>query len=221
MRAATRELIDGPVESHRELEQNFRDIERFNRYFGGRAVRRAVAKKRPQTIADVGCGTADIARALLRDARSRRETLGVTCIDANAAILALARTRSGTTANIEFVLSDGRQLPLADGAVDIAMCNLTLHHCDPPEAIALLRELRRVSKIGPLVSDLRRCSGAWIGATLASTIFSTNRLTRHDAPLSARRAYTIPEALELAQEAGWQRAAARKASFFRFLLTDD
>jgi len=39
-------------------------------------------------------------------------------------------------------------------------------------------------------------------------LFTRNRLTRHDAPMSARRAYTKEEAAGLAREAGWQKPQA-------------
>ncbi len=53
----------------------------------------------------------------------------------------------------------------------------------------LLRELRRVARLTPLVCDLRRSAVA-LAATWLWSRTSRNRLTRHDAPLSVRRAYT-------------------------------
>ncbi len=220
LRAAGRELLDDTVESIGELEENFRDIEKANRFLGGlSAVGSATRSLGPRTIVDVGCGSADTAHALAREARAKSKDLRVTCVDASADVLQIARRRHGDPA-LTFVLGNGAALPFEDASFDVAMCNLTLHHCDPPAAVALLRELRRVARITPLVTDLRRSRLAWAGASLLVSIFTQNRLTRHDAPLSVLRAYTPREALQLARDAGWSNPRIRLAPFYRMVLTD-
>ncbi|HEY8312832.1 MAG TPA: methyltransferase domain-containing protein [Candidatus Baltobacteraceae bacterium] len=220
MRASGRELIDAPVESRSELEGSLRDIEAANRWLGGAApVRARIREWRPQRLLDVGTGSADIPRALLEDARRDQRPLVVTCLDSNVQMLGIARARSGCDAAITFELGDGTSLPFADGAFDVAMSNLTLHHIDPEPAVAFLRELRRVGRI-PLVTDLYRSFPTLAGAWLFSRLVSNNRLTRNDAPLSARRAYTAREALALARAAGWRSPTVRHAPFFRMVLFD-
>lgn len=220
LRAARRELLDDPVDSIDELEDNFRDIERANRYLGGlRAVRDAVTELSPQTILDVGCGSGDAGAMLVREARAARKEVRVTCLDANDEVLRIAQRRHPDTA-LSYVRGDGAHLPFADREFDVAMCNLTLHHCDPVSAVSLLRELRRVSRLSPLVTDLKRSRAAWLGATLMTALFTRNRLTRHDAPLSVLRAYSPVEALQLAREAGWKNPRVRSTPFFRMVLTD-
>ena len=221
LRAAGRELLDDPVESIGELEENFRDIERANRFLGGlTAVRAALRSLEPETIVDVGCGSGDIGYALVRDARRRGRTLRVTCLDASPDVLEIARRRSQDDGALSFVRGDGSMLPFEDASFDVVMCNLTLHHCDPRLAQTLLRELRRVARITPLVTDLRRSRVAWAGASILAALFTRNRLTRHDAPLSVLRAYTPPEALQLAREAGWRNPRVTLAPFYRMVLTD-
>jgi len=84
----------------------------------------------------------------------------------------------------------------------------------------LLRELRRVARTTPIVCDLARSRAAYAGTWLVTRL-SRNRLTRHDAPLSVRRAYTPDEALALARDAGWRGARVRREPFFRMTLTDE
>ncbi len=221
MRATGRELLDGPVTSLRELKENFNDIETANRLLGGvRAVRDAVFALSPKTLLDVGTGSADIPRALIGEAQSRGQDLRITCVDRSPDVLAIAQERAGAQAQISFVRSDGETLPFPDGTFDIAMCNLTLHHCDPPQAIALLQELRRVSRVTPLVTDLRRSRVAWFFAWVLARLFSRNRLSRHDAPLSVLRAYTPVEALDLARRAGWRKPFIHCSRFYRMVLAD-
>jgi Tfp pilus assembly protein FimT len=54
-----------------------------------------------------------------------------------------------------------------------------------------------------------------------SRLFTRNRLTRHDAPLSARRAYTRAEAVALAQRAGWRAPRTESFRLIRMVLRDD
>jgi len=220
LRAAGRELLDDTVESIGELEENFRDIEKANRYLGGlSAVGSAVRSRHPVTVLDVGCGSADVAHFLVREARAARKAMSVTCLDLNAEVLQIARERHSDPA-LSFVLGNGGALPYEDASFDVVMCNLTLHHCDPSAAVLLLGELRRVARTAPVVTDLRRSRVAWAGAWLLSAIFTRNRLTRHDAPLSVLRAYTPREAVELARQAGWRNPHVRLTPFFRMVLTD-
>jgi len=220
LRAAGRELLDDTVESIGELEENFRDIERANRWLGGlAAVDFAMRALRPQTILDVGCGSADTAHFLARQARSAGRTVRITCLDVHPDVLAIAQKRHADP-DLRFVVGDGASLPFEDATFDVAMCNLTLHHCDPPAAVALLGELRRVARAAPVVTDLRRSRVAWAGAALMVSIFTRNRLTRHDAPLSVLRAYAPREALELAREAGWKNPQVRRTPFYRMVICD-
>jgi len=222
-RTVARELMDGPVDDVGELEGNLRDIAFANARLGGtapllHALRRLDAPR--VELLDVGSGAGDGALALLRDASRRGLELRVTCLDHSEQMLALARKTAGDQPALSFVRADGGALPFGDGAFDVVICTLALHHFEPAGARALLRELRRVARIVPVVCDLRRSALAFAATWLWSRT-SRNRLTRHDAPLSVRRAYTPAEALALARDAGWRAPHVRREPFFRMTLTDD
>ncbi|HZT13783.1 MAG TPA: methyltransferase domain-containing protein [Candidatus Baltobacteraceae bacterium] len=215
------ELIDAPVESREELRQSFSDIALANRWFGGiSAARLLLDRMQARRVLDVGCGTGDIARALRKEALRGGRDVSFTCLDSNPELLALGRAQCGSDPGITFVEGNGLALPFDDGSFDAAMCNLTLHHFDPPAAVRLLRELRRVSRLSPAVTDLRRSVAAWAAAYAFTRLFTRNRLTRHDGPLSARRAYTVPEAVELARLAGWTQPVAHTFGIIRMVLYD-
>ena len=221
-RATASELLDDPGVDPRELEGNFDDIERANRWFGGVApVMREVFRRDGEWLLDVGCGSADIPRALLRAARRRGRRLEIVALDRSEAVLAIARARANGEPMLRFVQSGALPLPFPDASFDIVTCNLTLHHFEPQAAVSLLREMRRVARVTPLVCDLRRSLGSFVSAGLFALLIARNRLTRHDAPLSARRAYTMREAKRLAREAGWLRPRVRRYPFFRMMLSDD
>lgn len=219
-RVIARELMDEPVDDVGELEANLRDIAFANARLGGCApVVRAVRGLGARRVLDVGSGAGDVPLALVRDGERRGATLEVTCLDRSEQMLALARRAAGGHPAFRFVRADGESLPYADAAFDVVTCTLALHHFEPDAARALLREVRRVARISPVVCDLRRSALAFASAWVWSRT-SGNRLTRHDAPLSVRRAYTPAEALALARDAGWRAPQVRREPFFRMTLTD-
>ena len=62
--------------------------------------------------------------------------------------------------------------------------------------------MARVARLGIVVNDLDRGRVHWLGAWLIAHLITGNRYTRHDAPLSVRRAYRRREMRELLAEAG-------------------
>jgi ubiquinone/menaquinone biosynthesis C-methylase UbiE len=220
-RTVARELMDEPVDDAGELEANLREVAFANAHFGGTApVVRVLRRLNARTVLDVGSGAGDVPLALVRDGLRRGVNVHVTCLDVSEQMLEIARRATGASAQFAFVRADGGALPFADGAFDVATCTLALHHFEPQPARALLRELRRVARLGPVVCDLRRSALAFAATWLWSRT-SRNRLTRHDAPLSVRRAYTPGEALALARDAGWRAPRAHREPFFRMTLTDE
>jgi SAM-dependent methyltransferase len=213
--------MDRPVDAPDELEQNLADIEFTNRWLGGIApIRRAVRRTGARTILDVGSGSGDVPHALVRDGRRRGVELRATCLDRSEQMIAIARRRTRDDAGLMFVAGDGQCLPYGDGAFDVVTCTLALHHFEPPAARALLREMRRVARVTPIVGDLVRSRAAFAATWFWSRATTRNRLTRHDAPLSVRRAYSPHEALTLAREAGWRAPRVIRERFFRMTLID-
>ena len=105
-------------------------------------------------------------------------------------------------------MSDGRRLPWPDRSFDVVHASLVIHHLEPPDALAFLREAARVARLGVVVNDLVRARHHWIGARVLLPLMTRNRYTRHDGPLSVRRAYTRMELRALLAGAG--AAAGRR-----------
>jgi ubiquinone/menaquinone biosynthesis C-methylase UbiE len=208
--AGAEEILDGPLDDLHELADNLRDLRRSNRLLGGArqsrlAIGLMVDGREPLTLVDVGCGGADIPVMLLAHAARAGRELRVTAIDERSEVIEAARiARPGieTIAGLELVVGDGRSIPYPDGAFDIAHTSLVVHHLDPADAVALLREMARVSRRGVVVNDLVRGRLYLAGAWLLSHLVSGNRLSRNDAPLSVRRAYSRSELRALIDEAG-------------------
>ncbi len=214
--------MDGPVDESGELERNLAEIEFANRWLGGIApIVREIRRCGARTILDVGSGSGDVPQALVADGRRRGIEIRATCLDRSDAMLAIARRRTAGEERLTFVRGDGERLPFGDDAFDVVTCTLALHHFEPPAARELLREMRRVARLTPIVGDLARSRVAFAATWLYARVTSRNRFTRHDAPLSVRRSYEPGEALTLARDAGWRSPRVRREPFFRMTLVDD
>jgi ubiquinone/menaquinone biosynthesis C-methylase UbiE len=231
-RSDGQELLDGPLDDPAALRGNLRDLRRINRRLGGvrlsaRALE-ALLDGRPTTPAslvrllDVGTGAADIPVALIGrfgDRRSSQAALHVTGLDDRPEVLEAARDLDPALVDLEargvltLTLGDGRSLPYPDDAFDVAHCSLVVHHLDPADAVAMLDEMARVARVGIIVNDLVRGRLALIGAWLVTRLTTRNRYTRHDAPLSVRRAYSRAELRELLTAAGLDVAWEGRALF--------
>lgn len=205
---------------------NLRDIRRANRWFGGtRAVITTLAPllhkqdaAAPLSILDVATGSADIPIALAKWARRERRDVRIVATDLQPNVLAVANADVEAT-SIVVEQADALNLPYPDDAFDVVTLSLALHHFEPDDALRVLREMARVGSRVMIVNDLERSWSGYAGAWLFGHLLTTNRMTRHDAPLSVRRAYTRQEALALAHAAGWHAARVRCSIPHRYLLT--
>ena len=205
------ELLDSGRLSPTEVERNLADLARLNRMLPGgagasvEAVRRLTGSRSRAHVLDVGTGAADI------PLRFAEIGWRATAVDVNADVLAVARRAVTKVAGVDIVEADARRLPFEDAAFDVAHCSLLLHHLEPDDARAMLRELRRVARYGVVVNDLRR--GIWpLVATWVTTVtLARSPVTRTDGVVSARRAYTLAELDAMLAEAGlavvWRSAS--------------
>lgn len=91
-------------------------------------------------VADLGCGTGQIAEALAPWVRR------VVAVDESAAMLQAARRRVRALANVEVRRGALEALPIDDAALDAATCALVLHHLPAPARA--LAEAARVLRPG-------------------------------------------------------------------------
>jgi ubiquinone/menaquinone biosynthesis C-methylase UbiE len=206
VRSTAHELLDADHLDAIELRKNLREMAMLNRLPGGigdsvRAVERLLGEQSEGTVLDVGTGSGDFVRRL----RGRRH-VEVIASDLRPEVLEIAARNLAGTNHVTLLKADARAIPLADGEVDVAHASLLMHHFDPDDAIAALAEMRRVSRLGVVINDLRR--GVVPFALTAATVLALSRAawTRHDGVLSARRAYTLAELDTLAARAGLKRA---------------
>ncbi len=219
------ELLDAPVADPGVLARNLRDIRRINLMLGWtslalKQVAQTLADHHLQTFSllDVATGSADIPRAIARWAQRQQLQAKIIATDISEQILDSARINCASFPEIQLEQQNALTLSYADQSFDLVLCSLALHHFSPADAPILLRELARVARHAVIVSDLQRSFPAYLGAWLLTHTLMPNRLTRHDAPASVRRAYTASEVRALADQAGLRSATIRTVVPFRQIL---
>ena len=190
------EKMDDPAVSPADLADSLRFIRWVNRNLGGSAAvlnhLQAWANGWPsgeQTICmlDVATGSADVPMAVLAWAAGTGRTLQIIGLDNHAQTLAIAQAWGSAAAGVKLVRGDAFRLPLADGAVDYAFTGMFLHHLTEAQALAVLREMLRVSRRGIIVSDLLR--GPLYQAAVGLMTLFARPMVRHDARLSVKKGW--------------------------------
>jgi len=199
------ELLDSDAGDAREIAASLRDLERINRWFGGThtlvSLLKRVAQqtgKRELTLLDVGSGAGDI-----------MSPVGMSLLRHNIELTPTLMDRAAThlRKNVNAVAGDATELPFRDEAFDIVASTLFIHHLDPEGVTQFAREALRVCRVAFITNDVIRNAVHLALVYAGLPLFS--RLTRHDAPASVRRAYTIKE----------MRAALEKAKPARIDIT--
>jgi SAM-dependent methyltransferase len=229
-RSSGPELIDLPIaaDAVAEYAGSLADIRTVNRYLGDYravlghlpALLPAVAQRRgrPLRVLDVATGSADIPVAMALWARGRGIPLEVTAVDNNPLAVREAEAFTRGCPEITVARGDCLSLPYGDGSFDVVVCAKSLHHFSDEDAVRVLREILRVTAGGYLVIDLRRSRVAWALISLLSRLFTRNRLTRHDGPLSVLRSYTVAELDALAARAGLCGRRVTRAPFWLIVV---
>lgn len=218
MRRATGavECLDRPV-APADLAGSLADVERLSAWFGGyalslRALDRLAARlprHRALVVADVGGGSGGFASRLVARGHRRGRRLRVLVVDRDPVALRLARCRQAAPGEIVVVRADATALPFRAGSVDVVTCSLTLHHLEPEAAAASLAEMGRVAGLAVVLNDLLRTRLSLVLVWLATRVFTRHPFSRHDGPLSVRRAYSPDELRGLAAKAGLARLRVR------------
>ena len=219
------ERLDGPLPPAAR-RATLDDLDRLNAWFGGYAltlsrIRRAEARLPPGhrlVVVDVGGGRGDFALKVVRWARRCGRLVRVIVVDADAATLALARRRTAAWPEITLVQADATALPLGEHAADVAVTSLTLHHLGPEAVVGCLAEMASAAGL-VVVNDLLRTRLALVMVWLTTRVLKLHPVSRHDGPVSVRRAYAPAELTALAERAG-VRARIRRYPWLARLVAE-
>jgi ubiquinone/menaquinone biosynthesis C-methylase UbiE len=132
-----------------------RSRELYGRYLDskpwvGRQYREFLQLRPGMRIVDIGCGTGDFTRYVVRLVPGKCQALG---IDSRASSLKAAELETGTAGlsnRISYKQGDAYNLPVSDDYADLTCCRSVLMHLqDPLEAV---KEMTRITRRGGLVA---------------------------------------------------------------------
>lgn len=218
------ELMDDRTIGGAELMEALRQLRWINRLLGGawpvrEGVRRLWAQAgcpRHLSILDVGAGSGDVNRVLLRWADQQALDLRITLIDIHPETCTAAAAYYQDEPRVQ--VRQGDLFDLAPNQADIVTASLFLHHFTDAQLPAACAALLGAARIGVVINDLHRHPVAWIGIRLATWLLSRNRMIRHDGPLSVRRGFQGTDFARLRSVPGMFSLTYAWRPFFRYLV---
>ncbi|MBV9997765.1 MAG: methyltransferase domain-containing protein [Verrucomicrobia bacterium] len=212
--AAERELMDEDQPISPELICDLHNLQRLNRWFGSYALvehflRRWFRPGHRASLLDFCTATADIPRYIVDWGRARAVAIRVDAVDFQASTLALAEAQCACYPEIRLIRADVTRFQ-PEAAYDYVFCSLALHHFSDAQAVALLRRARMFARKAVLIADIERSDLSLLGIYLLTELAFRQRMTRHDARMSMRRAFAAAEFRALARQAGWQHFGYRR-----------
>jgi ubiquinone/menaquinone biosynthesis C-methylase UbiE len=211
-RSDEKEMMDAPNNPRALLEGDLINLRRFNRLLGGyRGVESALAELAARerlkrlSLLDVGTGSADIPERIVEWCGRRGIEVTIVALDRDPVTVHFAAESEKHHPEIAMVRGDAAQPPFAPKSFDFVLASQFLHHFTEEEIVALLKTWSRVARRAVIVSDLVRHPLAYYGIRLLTRLCTANVMTRTDAPLSVKRAFTVGEWRELLRRAGGDR----------------
>jgi ubiquinone/menaquinone biosynthesis C-methylase UbiE len=206
------ELLDSDSGTREEVVGNLTDLQRINRWFGGRATTQHMVEKVARTVGarrlsllEVAAGASLVPESVAGRLKRKGLTLDVTLLD---------RARSHLLLPTRSLVGNALALPCRDSSFDLVSCNLFAHHLGPPEVVEFVNEALRVSAKAVLINDLVR-HPAHLMLVYGGFLFYRSRLSRHDAPASVRQAYTPAEMREMLERTAAARVEMTRHYLFR------
>ena len=208
------ELLDSDSGSPAEIADALEDLGRIHRWFGGISttevlVRRIVERSGKDKLAllDVASGSGELPFAVRSRLRRHNVELDLTLLDRAPSHL----TGNGST---NVVVADAVAMPFPGRSFDVVSSSLFVHHLEPAQIVCFTNECLRVCRVAVIVNDLRR-NWLHLAGVYAGLFLFRSRLTRHDAPASVRRAYTVPELRAILEQSHATRIEITNHYLFR------
>jgi len=211
-RVVVPELLDTDSGSPQDIEGSLADLRMINRWFGGvhtmaELLRKVAARQKVNSLSwlDAAGSSGDVA-ALTSKSLSRSDIqIQPVLLDSNITHL---------NGKYPAVCGDALKLPFRDNSIDVVGSTLFVHHLEPPQIVAFMQEALRVCRYAVLINDLVR-SRMHLAMVYAGYLLYRSPLTRHDAPASVRRAYTIEEMNALLQQTSAASVEIERSFMFR------
>ena len=223
-RSEAPELMDDYSIGGPELEEALAQLRVINTWLGAawptlegvtRLWREAGAPSE-LTILDVGAGTGDGNRLLLRWATRHQVQLRLILLDMHPDTCVAAAEYYQDEPRVQVQQGDLFHIPLQ--SIDIVTASLVAHHFSADQLPAVVQAMAQAARLGVVINDLHRHFFAWGSIWLLTRLLSRNRMIRHDAPLSVRRGFRPADFEQLRTTPGLEQLRYQWRPMFRYLV---
>ena len=222
-RSTRPELMDTEAVSFEEFDECLRTLSIINtltlayrptlRWF--ERMTAGVGSEQSLSVIDIGCGGGDMLRRIWKWARGRQLHLELVGIDLNPWSKKSAEQVTPKDAPIHFETANVFSLNPSRRA-DFIVSSLFAHHLSDGELIRFIQWMDGHATRGWFINDLHRHPLPRFFIKYALRLLFTNRMIRHDGPVSVARAFTASEWRRLLEEAGIPPERTKIEWFFPF-----
>ncbi len=208
-RSAAKEILDIETPPRHEIFEAYRLIDRVNRFLGGtngilrhfKSFAKRWDKKKVIRILDVGSGSCDIPKAIVRWAKREGYRVNVVGLDTSEEALAFAAENVKAFPEITLVRGSVFSLPFRRQSFDYAISSLFFHHLSDEQIPNVLKSLDELTCQGLVINDLLRRIRAYLWISFFS-LWTKSRVFKTDAPLSVLRGFKRKEIETLIKKSG-------------------
>lgn len=203
VRSSRKELLDETHIPKQDLFRNLFELNVINRLLGGHAVtlkgmqKLELSKQQTYRLLDIGCGGGDTLRAIANWGRKNGYHFLLTGVDLKSDCIEYATEFCKGYPEINFVLSDYRDLPELQQEFDIIITSLFCHHLNNKQLAELFSWCNANAKLGFIMNDLHRHPLAYYSIAWLTAIFSKSYLVKNDAKLSVLRGFKRADLLSI------------------------
>jgi len=202
-RATEHELMDDYSSGGQELREALRQLRLLNRIFAAAAptlygVKRLwveADKPRRFSIIDIGSGSGDVNRHILRWADENKVDLQITLADITEDACEEARILYCNEPRIHVLRTD--LFGLSERSADVITGTQFVHHFAEDELYKVVESMLKASRIGVVINDIHRHWLPWAAVWLVTRIVSDNRYILNDGPLSVAKGFRSEDWLKL------------------------
>ncbi|MCR2807170.1 methyltransferase domain-containing protein [Paenibacillus soyae] len=219
------ELMDDWSQGGPKLREALVHLRRLNRLFGAAAptlygvkkLWREAGSPRTLSIVDIGSGSGDVNKRLLRWALEEGVRLGVTLVDKTEEAAKEASLYYWNESRVQIRQAD--LFELEANSADIVTGTQFVHHFSGEELAGAVSRMLDISRIGIVLNDIHRHWLPWTAVWLATRVISNNPYIRHDGPLSVAKGFRADDWEKLRRTPGLERLSYSWRPLFRYAVT--
>ncbi|MFF3924149.1 methyltransferase domain-containing protein [Paenibacillus lactis] len=222
MRAQEEELMDDFSQGGDELSEALKHLRRLNKLFaapgptlaGVDQLWQRIGSPDRLSILDVGAGSGDINRKLIRWSERKGIQLTITLVDMTEEACEEARRLFRREPRVRVQRADVKDLP--EATADIVTGSQFVHHFDGEQLVGIVSHMLRASVHGVVINDIHRHRVSYTAVWLATRLISRNRYIRHDGPLSVAKGFNGSDWEQLKQQLEHEAMTYEWRPLFRY-----